>query len=278
MMRRRLSVPAGLALVSLALLIPGALTPTAMAGVTARAAAAVTTDSATSAGLTATFSYAGEGITTSNVRLELTKQGKVVYDQALPKAGCHPVCAAGDKHPVQIADLYGDGGQDVVLTLFSGGADCCTIDDVFVPSAAIGSYVVDSHNFGEAGAVLQNIGPKRRPLFVSADPAFYCRFTDCAGSGLPLQILEFEGERFVDVTKTYPQLIAADAARWLRLYYREPSDGEGLIAAYAADEYNLGASARATADTVLDRREVDGSLKQSFVRALLAFLKSHHYG
>jgi hypothetical protein len=238
----------------------------------------MTKDSATAGGLTATLSYSGEGVTASDVRLTLVQHGKVIYDEAVPKTDCFKVCVAGSKDPVHVAELYGDDGEDVVLTLFSGGADCCTIDDVYVPSAAVASYVVDVHNFGEAGAVLKRIGPHGRPLFVSADPAFYCRFTDCAASGLPLQILEFEGEKFVNVTRAYPKLIAADAANWLNLYYKHPSDGEGLIAAYVADEYNLGASARATADTVLNRRTVDGSLKAGFVSHLLAFLKVHHYG
>ncbi len=258
--------------------IVAALALTLLAGVTADAAGAITKDSATAGGLTATLSYSGSGFTVKNVRLTLLQHGKVIYDQAVPRTGCFHVCVAGDKDPVHIADLYGDDGEDVVLTMFSGGADCCTIDDVYVPSAAVQSYVVDTHNFGEAGAVLKNIGPRGRPLFVSADPAFYCRFTDCAASGLPLQILEFEGEKFVNVTRAYPKLIAADAANWLNLYYKHPSDGEGLIAAYVADEYNLGASARATADTVLNRRTVDGSLKAGFVSHLLAFLKVHHYG
>jgi hypothetical protein len=264
-MMRRLTIVAALAL-------------TLLAGVTADAAGAITKDSATAGGLTATLSYSGSGFTVKNVRLTLLQHGKVIYDQAVPRTGCFHVCVAGDKNPVHIADLYGDDGEDVVLTMFSGGADCCTIDDVYVPSAAVQSYVVDTHNFGEAGAVLKNIGPRGRPLFVSADPLFYCRFTDCAASGLPLQILEFEGERFVDVTRSYPKLIAADAERWLKLYSREPSDREGLIAAYVADQYQLGGSGRTTADTVLDRREHDGSLTRKFVAQLLAFMKAHHYG
>jgi hypothetical protein len=240
------------------------------------AAAHATSVSASAQGVKATLSYTGgPGITTKNERLAITQGAKLIYDRAVPANGCFKVCGPGSKHPVAVASLYGDDGEDVVLTLWNGGADCCTLADVYVPSAAVHSYVLDQHNFGEAGFVLKGIGPKGRPEFVSADKAFYCQFTDCAASGLPLQIMEFDAERFVNVTRRYPKLVAADASRWLRLYYKNPLQGLGLIAAWAADEDNLGYEA--TVRTVLQRQIADGHLKQSFVTNLESFLAKHRY-
>jgi hypothetical protein len=198
-----------------------------------------------------------------------------VYDEAVPAKDCFKVCGPDDKHPVHVADLYGDGGEDVVLDLFSGGADCCTIEQVYVPSLAGNSYVLDQRNFGEAGALLKDIGPSGRPEFVSANDAFYCQFTDCAASGLPLQILEFGDDRFIDVTRQHPKLVAADAGYWLKLYYKNSTDDMGLIAAWAADEDNLGLEA--TVRTVLQLQTADGHLKASFVTGLQRFLKKHGY-
>jgi hypothetical protein len=242
--------------------------------VPAAAHAAKITESA--GGVTATLSYTGgPGITTKDERLTIKQGGSVAYDQKVPATGCFKVCGPYGKDPVHVADLYGNGGQDVVLTVFTGGADCCTLADVYVPSAATSSYVFDQHNFGEGGVLLKDIGPGGRPEFVSADPSFYCRFTGCYGSGLPLQILEFSGERFLNVTKHYPKLITADASKWLKIYDRNPAQGQGALAAWAGDEDNLGD--QATVRTVLQLQIADGHLKQSFVRSLQSFLKSHGY-
>ncbi len=241
----------------------------------APASAFATSTSASAGGVEATLSYNGAGITIKNERLTIEQNGKVVYNEAVPATGCFKACVPNDKHPVHISDLYGDGSEDVVLDLFSGGADCCTIEDVYVPSAAVNSYVLDTRNFGEAGATLANIGPDGRPEFVSANNAFYCTFTACAASGLPLQILEFSGERFIDVTKLHPKLVAADASRWIKLYYKYPSNGSGLIAAWAADEDNLGLES--TVSTVLHLQVADHHLKANFVASLQRVLKQHGY-
>jgi hypothetical protein len=240
------------------------------------AAAQAHSSMASAGGLKATLSYSGgPGITTKDERLTIVRGGKVVYDQPVPAAGCFKVCGAGAKQPVAVADLYGNDGEDVVLALFSGGADCCNLADVYVPSAAVQSYVLDTHNFGEAGFKLENIGPKSRPLFVSANNEYYCSITDCAGSGLPLQIFEFEAERFVDVTRQYPKLIARDAAKWLAIYYKNPSQGEGAIAAWADDEYLLGKNYQATVNTVLQRQYADHRLTLAFVKSLDKLLSKY---
>lgn len=242
------------------------------------AAAQATSVGASAHGLRATLSYSGgPGITTKHERLTITQGGKVVYARLVPANGCFKVCGPGSKHPVVVTSLYGDDGEDVVLTLWNGGADCCTLADVYVPSAAVHSYVLDQHNFGEAGFALRRIGPGGRPLFVSGDQSFYCRFTDCAGSALPLQILEFDEERFKDVTRQYPRLIAADAAKWLKLYDSDPGQGLGAIAAWAADDDQLGKARRATVRTVLQLQVADGRLKRSFVSQLQNFLATHGY-
>lgn len=250
------------ALVSLILLLP--------------AAAQAKSSSATAGGVKATLSYTGgPGVTTRNERLTITRNGKRVYDQAVPAKGCTKVCGPAVKQPVTVASLYGHDGEDVVLALWSGGADCCTLADVYVPSAAMGSYVLDQHNFGEAGFALRDIGPKGRPEFVSADWHFYCVFTYCAASALPLQIYQFDAEKFVNVTRSYPKLISADAARWYTLYFKNPKQHLAAIIAWAADEYNLGS--QASAIKVLKRQVAHGHMKAGFEAGVQRFLGDNHY-
>lgn len=249
----------------------------AAAALLAPAVALATTDTASRGGVTATLSYSdGPGIMTKNERLTVKQAGQPTYDQPVPAKGCVKVCSPEGKHPVSVADIYGDGSEEVILALFTGGADCCTLADVYVHSSALQSWVLDQHNFGEAGFVLKDIGARGRPLFVSANPAFYCRFTICAASALPLQIWEFAAEKFIDVTKQYPKLISADASKWLSLYYKDPSSGEGPIAAAAADDYELGKTYKATIDTVLQLQYADHHLTLRFIQGLEKYLDAHY--
>lgn len=154
--------------------------------------------------------------------------------------GCVVSIAPADP-PLRFAPLDGAGSRDLLVNLYSGGANCCTVLDLFRPSAALnGRYVLSaSHNFAYAGYRLERIGS--RYVFVTADPRFAFAFTDFADSGLPLQILRLSGVRFVDVTARHPRLVRRDAAGWMRAYRRAHGRNDvGLIAAWAADQARLG--------------------------------------
>lgn len=237
--------------------------------------AAAKSFTAAAGGVTATLSYLhGPGPETTDERLQITAPGLPAYDQPVPAEGCFKVCGpVGTQPPVQVVDLYGDGQYEVVLNLFTGGASCCGIEQVYAPSSAVRSWVLTERNFGQDGTKLVEEAGKE--VFLSGDNAFSCTFADCAQSGLPLQVFSFTGEAFHNVTKRYPELIARDAQQWLKAYYHEPRQGQGLIAAWAADEDNLGLED--TVSTVLERQYTDGNLTLAFVRHLQAFLKKHGY-
>lgn len=230
---------------------------------------------ASAGGVTATLSYTnGPGITTTNERLRITAPGMPTYDQPVPATGCFKVCSPpGDKSGVQVVDLYGDGEYAVVLTLWTGGADCCGLEQVYVPSAAVHSWVLTSRNFGHYGAGLTKLGGQER--FISGDNAFYCTFTGCAGSGLPLQVFSFTAEAFHNVTRSYPSLIERDAAGWLKTYRQHIHDGEGVLAAWAADEDELGHEAAVA--SMLNREVAARHISQSFAASLRKFLQHHGY-
>ena len=154
--------------------------------------------------------------------------------------GCLVSTAPADP-PLRFAPLDGAGSADLIVNLFSGGANCCSVLDLFRPSAALGGrYVLSaSHNFAYAGYRLERI--HRRHVFVTADPSFSTVFTDFADSGMPLQILRLSGVRFADVTSRYRGLVRLDAARWMTAYRKARGRNDvGLIAPWAADEARLG--------------------------------------
>jgi hypothetical protein len=163
------------------------------------------------------------------------------------------------KQSLHVLDLESDGQPDVVLGLFSGGADCCFIDQVLTYDPQTSTYVRSQHDFLDAGAALERLD--RHWVFMSGDSRVTeAGFTDTADSGTPIQIWRFSRRTFHDVTRRYPRLIRADAAKWRRLFNRHLSNGVGLIAAWAADEDRLGRSAMV--DSTLRSLAAQGKLRE----------------
>ncbi len=195
-----------------------------------------------SAGVTASLGSSGSPPVQT---LTITRNGRVAYDGRVRAPGC-PRCSAvavpPGKQALHVLDLESDGEPDVVVGLFSGGANCCFINQVYSYDPAARTYIRSQHNFLNAGAALAELGD--RWVFKSGDSRITeAGFTDTADSGTPIQVWRFAHRTFTDVTRTYPRLIRADAARWLRLFHHHLSNGVGLIAAWAADEDLLGQSA-----------------------------------
>ena len=252
-MIRRSMLPIVVALSALALSLP--------------AAASAKTVTARGDGITAALSYQGKLPNFSDVALSITRGSRSLYRGAVTYKSCGHDCwpVSGNAHQaaVQIGDYQNDGAADVLLNLYSGGAHCCSIAEVFSPSAAMGGrYVLAAaHDFGDPGYRVRVLGAKRS--FVTADDSFAYAFTDFADSGLPLQILQISNGRFADVTRSFPGLVRADAARWLTAYRKARGRNDvGLIAAWAADECTLGRSS--SAFSYLAAQQQAGRLNSGF--------------
>jgi hypothetical protein len=143
---------------------------------------------------------------------------------------------------VRVADVEGDGEPDVLLDLYSGGAHCCNISEVFHYDAASDTYVKVEQVWGDPGYKLEHLDAARPDEFVSYDDRFAYEFAAYAFSGLPMEILRVQGGAFSDVTASYPTPVSADAANEWRYWLSNRKDGTGLgfLAAWAADEYTLG--------------------------------------
>ncbi len=225
-------------------LIPLALA----AGLVIPATAGAKTYTATDRSLSASISTHGTLTRPAAPTLTISEQGAggttTLFKGAVSNRACGTGCivsTAPADPPLRFAALDGAGSADLLVNLYSGGANCCTVLDLFRPSAALnGQYVLSaSHNFAYDGYRLETIASHE--LFVTADPSFSTVFTDFASSGLPLQILRLSGVKFIDVTSRYPRLVRRDAARWLRAYRRARGHNDvGLIAPWAADEARLG--------------------------------------
>jgi hypothetical protein len=218
---------------ALALLLPG------------RAWASEHVEVAEAGGLSATFEYEqqiGEYNfqTDSNLTLAISRSGSVVYSAPIASRWCVEVkCVPAYEGPdLHIATLEQGQSPVVVLDLYTGGAHCCYISQVFSGPGANGVTTAE-YEFGDPRGRLKPLGPEGTDVFVSADDRFAYAFTDYGDSGKPLQIWALEAGTFRTVTRNYPALIAADAAEQWHYFKARRKNDVGFFAAWAADEEML---------------------------------------
>jgi hypothetical protein len=265
----------------------------ALTAVVAPAAALATTQTASQGAVTATFKYTGHYPNYSGLHLTIAQSGNVLYDAPVQSKTCGKYCAPGatgtKASSVQVVDLDHVGQPNVILTLYTGGAHCCLVDQIFTFDPGTMTYGMVERDFGDPGANIADLNHDGHFEFVTADDRFAYAFTDFAASGLPVQILTFTGGGFKDVTDNYPALIRKDAAMWLKTFKKvnhgKDIDSTGVIAAWAADEYRLGKVA--AANRFLHQQAKAGHLKsplgasvpqgQAFVTKLIKFLHRHGY-
>jgi hypothetical protein len=247
-------------------------------GAVAALGAAVThTRTASSGSTVATLSWTANHSTTglpySNLRLDIRRGGSDLFDDPvhglLCGTGCWPALGVRSA-PVVVSDIEGDGAPDVIVSLYSGGAHCCYVTQIYRYDPGTQTYSVAQRDFGDPGSILERIGGAFR--FRSADDRFAYRFAAFAFSGLPVQIWRFTGGRFVDVTRHYPGRIAADAAVWWSAFEKNAAQhfGDGFIAAWAADEDLLGRGALVSRTLAAQNRA--GRLRNTGVPGGTAFV------
>jgi hypothetical protein len=256
-------------------------------------AALATTQTAQGGDVTATFTFTGRSPQIHGQHLRIARAGAVVYDQPVVSSFCGSTCdpfaLSRGKLSVAVVDLEPGGEPDVVLDLYTGGAHCCVVVQVFSFDPGSNTYVMTERNFGDAGDELVDLGHNGQWEFLSADDSFAYAFTDFAASGLPIQILTFSARHFTDVTRAYPALIAKDAATWMKAFEglakQHYQDSVGVVAAWAADEELLGHGRRVNRflarqlklghlNSALSPQEPGGA---RFVAILRRFLRRHGY-
>lgn len=209
--------------------------------------------------VTATFSFRQpEQNQWEGLHLTIARANQVVYDQPVTVKDCvEPYCApAGmtQRNSVRVVDLDGDRVPEVLVDLYTGGAHCCFITDVFGSTGtAYGKRT--ERNFADPGYRLKDLDSDGAAEFLTADYRFGYAFAAFAFSAMPVRILSWRQGTFRDVTGNYRTRIRADAALWLRRYKRASrrDEPQGIIAAWVADQYRLGKRRSALAFV---RREV----------------------
>lgn len=239
---------------------------------------------------TLTWSGSGEGLEpASGLSLAITRGGQQAYLAPVTSQACLTECGIerGDGGPLLVSDLEGNGQPNVIVELYTGGAHCCSVLQIFTYDTGVMAYRPIERNFGDPGARVADVAGDGHLELESADDRFAYEFAPYAYSGLPLQVWSLREGRLVDTTSSFPKALAADAARCFTGFVRARSQGygNGLIAAWAADEYRLGR--RALVSRTLAREAARGNLRSrehygpagaAFVAKLKRFLKSNGYG
>ena len=93
-------------------------------------------------------------------RLDITRDGQSFYSAPVRSRFCSECSVAPlvpHKSPLLEADLESANEPDVILGLYSGGAHCCFIDQVFSYDPGAQTYVKVEHDFLDAGAAIGSL-------------------------------------------------------------------------------------------------------------------------
>ncbi len=215
------------------------------------------------------------------LRLLVRVHGKTVFDRMLCRAGR---CSPGSHHALALRNVWGDDLAEPVVNIYTGGAHCCFESLIVLVDGAHPGRLV-GHDWSNSGYRGQLRGGTFE--FVTADNRFAYAFSSFAASGLPVQVWAIDpAGRFADVTSTRPDLVRVDTARFWGAYRsgrRSSAGALGVLAAWCADEYRLGASQACNAE--LQRALGAGDLagqpgwprNGAFVYALKRSLRSWGY-
>jgi hypothetical protein len=250
------------------------LTAALLAALLTPAAAVAKSVTVSSGALTAKLTYTpGKFETDSNVAIRITDGSTLLYSGAAA-GDCAKFCEVVP-HPVSLVNLE-SGPSDVVLEVSSGGAHCCFSYLIYSPAKAGNWYTQTNFESGNAGAKFVDLNHDGIDEIETADNNFAYRFSDYAESAMPLEVLTYANHHFTNVTRQYPALLSQDAKLWWGYYVKDHDSGRaGLIAAWAADEWNLGQ--RAHAYKVLAGEIGNSHITLKFYNQLTSFLIHHGY-
>jgi len=194
-----------------------------------------------------------------------------------------------ERPKLRVRDLDADGEAEVWVDTYTGGAHCCDVTRFFRYDAAVRTYRVTYHNWGNVGYRAKNIDGRDSVELVSNDDRFAYVFTSFAGSFFPLRFWHFDGGRLRDVTRRFLGQVELDAQQLWRTYEKNRgprADVRGVLAAWQADQYLLGLEDEGWAmlAAIRERGELGPRADlagwpqgRAYIRALRAYLRKLGY-
>src|SRR4051812_2797577 len=186
----------------------------------------------------------------SALHVTVTRAGAMLVDQDVADVcdACEGWPASGAQKSlssVTVRDLDADGEPEVLVDLYSGGANCCWYSISYRFDEVQNKYVTKVLRPGLSFPyTLADIDKDGFPEFKTVDYRFAYKYGSNADTPRPLRIFNWDEGKLMDVTVAFPKLAARDAADMYKgyLHYRKVKDVNvrGLLAAYLADAYNAG--------------------------------------
>jgi hypothetical protein len=253
-------------------------------------------EEASAGGVTAVLTYTcPKSAVCKDFKLKITRKGtQLVSDSLTPSSFSEAGIAPGrtGRKSVLVTDLDRDGEQEVVVDLYSGGAHCCFYSLIYGYTSSPPGYRRNHHSWGDAGYALRNLDGKGAQELRSGDFRFAYAFSSFAESRFPVQIWHYAGPgaKLKDVTRRFRRQVRRQARRLFRSvrgFRRQHLDIRGLLAAYQADNYNLGRKQAARGWRQLRALARKGRLKRPrggtgpsgkrYLKSLHRFLRRLHY-
>ena len=186
----------------------------------------------------------------SALHVTITRAGVVLLDQDVADVcdACEGWPASGAQKSlssVTVRDLDADGEPEVLVDLYSGGANCCWYSISYRFDEVQNKYIAKVLRPGLSFPyTLKDIDRNGIPEFQTVDYRFAYKYGSNADTPRPVRIFNWDAGKLVDVTVAFPRVAAVDAADMYKgyLHYRKVKDVNvrGLLAAYLADSYNAG--------------------------------------
>ncbi|MBE9059979.1 hypothetical protein [cf. Phormidesmis sp. LEGE 11477] len=173
---------------------------------------------------------AREDITPENrplLRYEIFHEGELSVKDAAIAVGSGSVL---------IGDFDQDGGMEVAVQAFTGGAHCCLSTTV---------YSWNGRNFNKLsldemlGGEFEDIDGDGSYEFVTIDSDFLAKFSSYAGSVAPPMIFSLVDGEFINSTQDYPDYIYSKIAD-LEHRNQQQMNAHSLLAAYVASKSLVG--------------------------------------
>jgi hypothetical protein len=177
-------------------------------------------------------------------RVRIQRNGQVLYDKPIGEP-CERFCTPTDSEltraHIGMAELDGDSEFEVIVDLFTGGANCCVLIHAFGYDPVANTYRRARLDTG--GGFTHSDYPPRDDVveLVGDDFRFRGLFTCGACGWRPLRIWHYTLSGFEVVTRSFPDQIREHAARMKRQYERvrhrrdAPVFVKGALTPYAAD-------------------------------------------
>jgi hypothetical protein len=103
-------------------------------------------------------------------------------------------------------DLDNDGKKEILIEMYSGGAHCCS--SLFAGEIQKGKFVyTDSILWGNSYYEIKDLNGDKKFEISGVNDMFAYAFTNYAQSQMNILIYGYKNKKFVNVTKSFPELV-----------------------------------------------------------------------